>query len=140
MRPALEDAVTSSDATRVAQVAPARMHPAHLVPHEWRIPVIRQRPPVDSAGTPSLRPRSTSSTPPRGSAPLPRHTKHDGVPSGAAAGHADPVRTRLEDLIDEHRAALHDSLDGLTEEEARRSLVPSRTTRSVLSRSRRLSR
>jgi hypothetical protein len=38
------------------------------------------------------------------------------------------VRTRLEDLIDEHRAALHDSLDGLTEEEARRSLVPSRTT------------
>jgi hypothetical protein len=38
------------------------------------------------------------------------------------------MRSRLKDLIDEQRAALHDSLDGLTEEEARRSLVPSRTT------------
>jgi Protein of unknown function (DUF664) len=35
---------------------------------------------------------------------------------------------RLDELLDEHRAMLHDSLDGLTEEEARRSLVPSRTT------------
>jgi hypothetical protein len=31
-------------------------------------------------------------------------------------------------FIDEHRAALHDSLDGLSEAEARASLVPSRTT------------
>jgi hypothetical protein len=30
--------------------------------------------------------------------------------------------------IDQHRAALHNCLDGLTEEQARRSLVPSRTT------------
>ena len=35
---------------------------------------------------------------------------------------------RIDELIDTYRAALHDSLDGLTEEEARRQLVPSRTT------------
>lgn len=40
----------------------------------------------------------------------------------------DDLRARLDALLDEHRAMLHDSLDGLTEEEARRSLVPSRTT------------
>jgi hypothetical protein len=38
------------------------------------------------------------------------------------------LRTRLDELLDEHRAKLHDSLVGLTESEARRSLVPSRTT------------
>lgn len=38
------------------------------------------------------------------------------------------LRARLDELLDEHRGMLHDSLDGLTEEEARRSLVPSRTT------------
>lgn len=37
-------------------------------------------------------------------------------------------RKHFDELLDEHRGALHDSLDGLTEEEARRSLVPSRTT------------
>jgi hypothetical protein len=37
-------------------------------------------------------------------------------------------RRRIEELIDEYRAALHDSLDGLTEEEARRRLVLSETT------------
>ena len=35
---------------------------------------------------------------------------------------------RVGELIDEYRAALHDSLDGLTEEEARLPLVPSKTT------------
>ena len=40
----------------------------------------------------------------------------------------DELRARLDALLDQHRAMLHDSLDGLTEEEARRSLVPSRTT------------
>ncbi|MDG6106699.1 DinB family protein [Dactylosporangium aurantiacum] len=39
-----------------------------------------------------------------------------------------PIRAQLEAFIDEHRAALAASLDGLTEEQARRSLVPSRTT------------
>lgn len=41
---------------------------------------------------------------------------------------ADEQRQRVEELIDEYRAALHDSLNGLTEEEARRRLVPSKTT------------
>jgi hypothetical protein len=37
-------------------------------------------------------------------------------------------RERIDELIDGYRSTLHDSLDGLTEEEARRSLVPSKTT------------
>lgn len=40
----------------------------------------------------------------------------------------DELRGRVEELIDGYRAALHDALDGLTEEEARRRLVPSKTT------------
>ena len=39
-----------------------------------------------------------------------------------------PLEIQFETFLDEHRRALHDSLDGLTEEQARRSLVPSRTT------------
>src|SRR5437764_5871473 len=39
-----------------------------------------------------------------------------------------PVCVHFEAFLDEHRSALHDCLDGLTEEQARRSLVPSRTT------------
>ena len=39
-----------------------------------------------------------------------------------------PLRVQLEAFLDEHRAALAHSLDGLTEEQARRSLVASRTT------------
>jgi hypothetical protein len=39
-----------------------------------------------------------------------------------------PARVQFEAFIDEHRTELGDSLDGLTEEQARRSLVPSRTT------------
>lgn len=39
-----------------------------------------------------------------------------------------PARTQLDTFIDEHRAALNSCLEGLTEEQARRSLVPSRTT------------
>ncbi|MEU6077975.1 DinB family protein [Micromonospora sp. NPDC047074] len=39
-----------------------------------------------------------------------------------------PARLQFEAFLDEHRRALHDCLDGLTEEQARRSLVPSRTT------------
>ncbi|HEX6419320.1 MAG TPA: DUF664 domain-containing protein [Acidimicrobiales bacterium] len=37
-------------------------------------------------------------------------------------------RQRIDELIDECRAALHDSLEGLSEEEVRRRLVPSKTT------------
>jgi Protein of unknown function (DUF664) len=40
----------------------------------------------------------------------------------------EPLRTQLETFIDEYRAALQACLDGLTEEQARRHLVPSQTT------------
>jgi hypothetical protein len=40
----------------------------------------------------------------------------------------DELRGRLDELIDGYREALHDSLDGLTEDEARLRLVPSKTT------------
>src|SRR5512146_1472736 len=39
-----------------------------------------------------------------------------------------PARAQFEVFLDEHRDALNRCLDGLTEEQARRSLVPSRTT------------
>jgi hypothetical protein len=39
-----------------------------------------------------------------------------------------PVRAQFEVFLDEHRAALNACVDGLTDEQARRSLVPSRTT------------
>ena len=38
------------------------------------------------------------------------------------------LRGRLDELLDGYRAALHDSLEGLTEEQVRRRLVTSRTT------------
>jgi hypothetical protein len=39
-----------------------------------------------------------------------------------------PARAQFDAFLDEHRAVLNGCLDGLTEEQARRSLVPSRTT------------
>ena len=39
-----------------------------------------------------------------------------------------PARKQFEVFLDEHREALNRCLDGLTEEQVRRSLVPSRTT------------
>jgi hypothetical protein len=39
-----------------------------------------------------------------------------------------PILTQFEAFIDDHRADLSACLEGLTEEQARRSLVPSRTT------------
>jgi hypothetical protein len=39
-----------------------------------------------------------------------------------------PLRSQFEAFLDEHRSGLNRCLDGLTEEQARRSLVPSRTT------------
>ncbi|MGH3913587.1 MAG: DinB family protein [Pseudonocardiaceae bacterium] len=39
-----------------------------------------------------------------------------------------PARAQFEVFLDEHRSALTGCLDGLTEEQVRRSLVPSRTT------------
>src|ERR1041384_8025451 len=49
-------------------------------------------------------------------------------PTFVADVYAGPLRDQFEVFLDEHRAALHDCLDGLTEEQVRRSLVPSRTT------------
>jgi hypothetical protein len=39
-----------------------------------------------------------------------------------------PARAQFEAFLDEHRGALNGCLDGLTEEQVRQSLVPSRTT------------
>lgn len=39
-----------------------------------------------------------------------------------------PAKAQIETFVDEHRRALNGCLDGLTEEQVRRSLVPSRTT------------
>lgn len=39
-----------------------------------------------------------------------------------------PIREQFETFLDEHRAALHDSLTGLSDEQARQSLVASKTT------------
>ena len=40
----------------------------------------------------------------------------------------EPAKVQLETFLDEHRLMLHECLDGLTEEQARRSLVASKTT------------
>jgi hypothetical protein len=54
------------------------------------------------------------------------------MPSLPAASAEDvidqPARLQFEVFLDEHRRELNRCLDGLTEEQARRSLVPSRTT------------
>jgi hypothetical protein len=47
---------------------------------------------------------------------------HHDVPTDAA------LRAQLDGFVDHHRRALHDCLEGLTEEEVRRRLVPSLTT------------
>lgn len=44
------------------------------------------------------------------------------------AEQVEDFRARLESSLDHYRSLLNDCLDGLTEEEARRSLVPSKTT------------
>lgn len=49
-------------------------------------------------------------------------------PTPTIASWTTDLRARLDELLDQHRAMLYESLEGLTEEEARRSLVPSRTT------------
>jgi hypothetical protein len=50
------------------------------------------------------------------------------VPPGTGPHWTSEQRERVEALIDEYRAALHDSLKDLTEEEARRRMVSSKTT------------
>jgi hypothetical protein len=53
-----------------------------------------------------------------------------GEPSGEERtdGWTADLRVRLDELIDVYRTSLHDSLDGLSEQEARLRLVPSKTT------------
>jgi hypothetical protein len=54
------------------------------------------------------------------------------MPSLPAASAEDvigqPARAQFEAFLDEHRSNLNQCLDGLSEEQARRSLLPSRTT------------
>lgn len=50
------------------------------------------------------------------------------MPTQGSPGWPAEQRQRIDELIDEYRRALHDSLDGLSEDEARRRLVPSATT------------
>src|SRR3954452_18367220 len=51
------------------------------------------------------------------------------VPPASAEDVLDrPAKVQLEAFLDEHRRALDECLDGLDDEQARRSLVPSRTT------------
>src|SRR5271169_6374205 len=51
------------------------------------------------------------------------------LPAASAEDVIDqPALAQFEVFLDEHRAELNGCLDGLTEEQARRSLVPSRTT------------
>ena len=51
------------------------------------------------------------------------------LPAASAEDVIDqPARVQFEAFLDEHRGALNGCLDGLTEEQVRRRLVPSRTT------------
>ena len=50
------------------------------------------------------------------------------TPAIGSAVWTTDLRRRLDELLDEYRASLHDSLDGLTEHEAKLRLVPSKTT------------
>lgn len=58
------------------------------------------------------------------------HSLYDGSMSANndAAGWTDDLRQRFDELLDEYRQALLGSLDGLSEEEVRLHLVPSKTT------------
>ena len=50
------------------------------------------------------------------------------MPPGERPDWTAELRQRVDELVEEYRVALHDALDGLTEEEARRRMVPSKTT------------
>jgi hypothetical protein len=74
---------------------------------------------IQGSHPPSTRPRA--------------RVRHDGgmpvpPPTSAEDVVARPARVQFEAFLDEHRRALGACLDGLTEEQARRSLVASRTT------------
>ena len=50
------------------------------------------------------------------------------MPAGETSTWTDELRARLEELIEHYRTSLLDSLSGLSEDEARLRLVPSKTT------------
>jgi len=50
------------------------------------------------------------------------------MPSGPSPQWTQDMRHRLDELLDSYRNSLRDSLDGLSEQEAREHLVPSKTT------------
>ncbi|WP_026531538.1 DinB family protein [Arthrobacter sp. H41] len=50
------------------------------------------------------------------------------MPSHDRASFPAPLRQQFDSFLDDHRRAIHDCLDGMTEEEARRRLVSSETT------------
>ncbi|UYM06227.1 DinB family protein [Solicola gregarius] len=52
----------------------------------------------------------------------------DSMPTMEPALFRGAIRAQLDAFLDEHRAALNECLDGLTEAQVRTSLVPSRTT------------
>jgi hypothetical protein len=52
----------------------------------------------------------------------------DTPPSLAEDAFHQPLRIQFDLFLDEHRDAIHACLDGLTEEQVRRRLVPSKTT------------
>ncbi len=58
--------------------------------------------------------------------PRPLHREH--APTDRAAKVSNEMRQRIEELLDEYRAALGACVDGLTEDEARLGLVSSKTT------------
>ena len=104
--------------------------------------LVRQRLATDPHSPPSSAATRSSATSPSSTSPstsrpkigsgwTPTSASRSGSPVsaiGAEDVHNETIRTQFEAFLDEHRSALNHSLDGLTEEEARRSLVPSRTT------------
>lgn len=50
------------------------------------------------------------------------------TPSHDQASFTAPLRQQFESFLDDHRRAIYACLDGMTEEEVRRQLVPSKTT------------
>jgi len=77
-------------------------------------------------GSPRARPTGKLLKPVRGQGDTPVMTMQHGRTSFEVT--SEPLKVQLETFIEEYRAALPACLDGLTEEQARRSLVPSKTT------------
>ena len=114
---------------------PGRAYPlgATCQPDERALPALTAvadrragRPGVGRVARPSRRPETGLVAPRRGTWNACRMSS---LPSAFAEDVIHlPLRAQFEVFLDEHRATLNGCLDGLTEEQVRRSLVPSRTT------------